>query len=141
MADTTPAAPAKLFELLDPDGRAELAATARPAHFAPGETIVAEGDVGEAFFLIERGSVRVLVDDHGAERELARLGTGAVFGEIAALTGSPRIASVVADGPVEALRFEGEALAVLRQHPRVLSLLNRVGLMRSEDTVAQLMGD
>jgi putative ABC transport system ATP-binding protein len=67
-------------------------------HFAAGETIIREGEPGEDFFLISDGEVEVIRSDH----EVARLGPGDFFGEVALISGEPRNATVVAEGGVDA---------------------------------------
>jgi hypothetical protein len=57
---------------------------------AAGETIVAQGERGDAFFIVERGAVEVLVD--GEERR--HIGAGGSFGEIALLHDVPRTATI-----------------------------------------------
>ncbi len=87
--------------------------------FAPGRSIVEEGQAGEAMFVILGGSARVL---RGGKR-VATLIPGDFFGELSALDGGPRTASVVAETPVRAVRlfrhtlwrmFEEEPELVLR---------------------------
>ena len=57
--------------------------TARAESFAPGATIIREGDIGGDFFMLTEGTVKVTVD--GAE--VATLGAGSYFGEIALIDG------------------------------------------------------
>ena len=59
-----------------------------------GDTIISEGDVDNSIFLIISGHARVLK----GENEIAVLGKGEVFGEIAFLAERKRTASVKADG-------------------------------------------
>jgi CRP-like cAMP-binding protein len=66
-------------------------------HFAAGETIIREGEAGEEFFLISDGEVDVVRADH----EVARLGRGEFFGEVALISGEPRNATVVASEPLD----------------------------------------
>jgi CRP-like cAMP-binding protein len=61
---------------------------------AKDERILTQGERGEAFYVVCAGSVRVVREEGGHERELARLGEGTFFGEMALLTGAPRAASV-----------------------------------------------
>ena len=65
----------------------------------PGQTLIREGQPTEAFFILESGHVRVT----RAGKPAARLGPGDFFGEIGMLDGGPATATVVADGPVEAM--------------------------------------
>ncbi|MFO1051795.1 MAG: mechanosensitive ion channel family protein [Planctomycetota bacterium] len=78
----------------------ELQALSRDAvlqDYGRGERVVHQGDPGDSLFLIQDGTAVVSVrDEHGAEREVARLSRGEFFGEMAVLTGEPRTASVTA---------------------------------------------
>ena len=72
--------------------------------FAPGETIVAEGDPADRFFIITKGEVAI--SRRGAERDevkLARLGRGQFFGEVGILAETRRTATVSAVDDVELL--------------------------------------
>ena len=83
--------------------------------FAPGETIIREGDSGASMFVVHRGSVDVRVDSNGTSRTIKRLGEGAFFGEMALFTGEPRTASVVAAEETEVLEIGHEAMRGLFQ--------------------------
>lgn len=65
----------------------------------PGETLIREGQPTEAFYILESGHVQVT----RAGKPAARLGPGEFFGEIGMLDGGPATATVVTDGPVEAM--------------------------------------
>jgi putative ABC transport system ATP-binding protein len=74
----------------------------RRATFAAGRAIVRQGEVGDQFYLIRRGSVDVLIDmGTGVQHHAATLKEGEFFGERALLTGEPRNATVVAREEVE----------------------------------------
>jgi CRP-like cAMP-binding protein len=60
--------------------------------FAKGDTIIVEGTGGAAFFLIESGEATV--SSKGVQ--LAALGPGDYFGELALIDGGPRSATVTA---------------------------------------------
>jgi len=73
--------------------------------------VVREGEIGESFYVIARGMVRVTQHDVlGKERELAKLADGSVFGEMALISNSPRTATVTTSGNVDLLDFNREAL-------------------------------
>jgi ATP-binding cassette subfamily B protein len=67
-----------------------------PRVAAPGEVIVAEGDPPGPLYLIEEGRVRVMRMVGGAPRYMASLVEGQYFGEVSALAGTPRTATVEA---------------------------------------------
>src|SRR6478672_5866253 len=87
-------------DLKEPEMKA-LAGLFEEKRFDDGERIVNEGETADAFFIIQSGQVQVVRGKQKAY--LAQLGDGQYFGEAALFEDIRRIASVVADGPVEAL--------------------------------------
>lgn len=73
--------------------------------YKDGDVIIKEGDAGNTFYIIEKGSVKcVQQPSTGSEPvELCVLKVGDYFGEIALMTNRPRAASVVAMGKVNVL--------------------------------------
>ncbi len=65
----------------------------------PGQTLISEGQPTEAFFILERGHVQVT----RGGKPVNRLGPGDFFGEIGMLDRGLASATVVTDGPVEAI--------------------------------------
>jgi hypothetical protein len=79
--------------------------------FPAGGIVVSEGDPGDSLFLIASGSVRILVvGGHGRALEIRHLEVGDFFGEVAALSGRPRTATVVATTDCELLEVDHWAL-------------------------------
>jgi putative ABC transport system ATP-binding protein len=89
--------PIDLFRTLTPRQLTDVAEKMTKRHFSAGEAIVREGEAGEEFFLISEGEVDVI----RANNEVARLGPGDFFGEVALISGEPRNATVVAVGEVD----------------------------------------
>ncbi len=85
------------FKNLTPHELTNVAERMTRRQFMPGEVIIREGEVGEELFLISEGEVEI--DREG--REVARLGPGDFFGELALMSGNPRNANVVATRPVD----------------------------------------
>lgn len=76
-----------------------------------GASIVHQGDAtNDAFLLLEGRAVAAVNSEDGRLVLLRDIGTGAIFGEFAALDGMPRTADVVASGPVRVARIAREAL-------------------------------
>jgi long-chain acyl-CoA synthetase len=75
--------------------------------FAPGDTLVHEGDVGDEMYFLTKGQVEVLRGD--PPQRLTVLREGSFFGELAILSDAPRAATVRAITEVEvyALRRDG----------------------------------
>jgi small-conductance mechanosensitive channel/CRP-like cAMP-binding protein len=116
---------AALFARLSDEQRQRLVDSTRERRYAPGETIVSEGDRGSSMFLIESGSVAVSIRGAtGESHELTVLEAGAAFGEISLLTGDPRTATVCAETETTLVEIEKESLApILREHPALISEL------------------
>src|SRR5215216_3181306 len=70
----------------------QIARLLKERRFAKGETVIMEGSGGAAFFIIESGQARV--SRKGID--IAALGPGDHFGEIALIDGGPRSATVTA---------------------------------------------
>lgn len=132
----------KLLSLLSEAGQRRLWESAEEVVFAPGDTLMREGEPGDAFFVITAGVVHILIDDMGAPKQVARLGRGAFLGEMAALMNEPRSATVVARDQVVCLRFDAALVAdVLNDTPKVRAALVKLALKRSEDNLQSLMDD
>ncbi len=131
----------KIFSLLDEEGRTRLARISQEVAFPAGTVIFREGDEGDAFYCTLSGTLRVAASDYAeSPKHVATLMGGSVFGEIAALSGEPRTASVTAESEVRALRFELVAVfGVLKDYPAVLAELRRLGINRTEDLLAKVM--
>ncbi|KAJ3155564.1 hypothetical protein HDU89_006530 [Geranomyces variabilis] len=63
------------------------------------DVVIKQGDVGDAFYIIESGEARVVTtDESGVEHEMPGLTKGDYFGELALLSDKPRRATVIAKG-------------------------------------------
>jgi CRP-like cAMP-binding protein len=95
--------------------------------FPEGGRIIEQGTKGDAFYVICAGRVRIVRQAGGEQRELAQLGEGAFFGEMALLSGAPRSASVVsASEETQVLEISAPVLAGLsRSYPQVAQALRR----------------
>ncbi len=94
--------------------------------FASGRAIVEEGEAGEALFVILTGTAVV----RRAGRRVAALIPGDFFGELSALDGGPRTASIVPDTPVEVLRVFRHTLRRMVEHEPALAIGLLEGLAR-----------
>jgi len=74
--------------------------------FKVGERIVNKGDVGEVFYIIEEGKVKIHDIGHGTEHVDTLIGPGGYFGERSLLTGEPRAASCSAVSDVITLAMD-----------------------------------
>jgi small-conductance mechanosensitive channel/CRP-like cAMP-binding protein len=107
-----------LFQPLSPDQKRQLAESANDLLLTAGQILFQQNDPGDSFFIIARGQVDVLIAPEGAPagaplRKVATLSTGDFFGEMSALTGQPRTATIRAASPVCLVRVEKQDLQIL----------------------------
>ena len=79
-----------LFRAMPSEELAQIAEIAEEQAFLAGDPVFAEGEMGDALYLVVEGAVRV----HKGDKQLAQLGVRDVVGEMAVLDGEPRSASV-----------------------------------------------
>lgn len=85
-----------LFRELERSAVRDFAELTREQKFAKGAMIVAEGDEGDALYVVRSGEVKVVLGgEDGREVILHVLGVGDHFGELALIDGRPRSAHVV----------------------------------------------
>ena len=83
------------------------------AHYEPGQIICRQGDLAQSFYIILSGRVQVFRRQNGQETEVATLGPGEYFGEIALLKEVRRTASIRALTPVDVLAMNGAGFTAL----------------------------
>lgn len=118
-----------VLSVVSPEERLRLAETASTRLYAPGETVVHQGDADDELFIIERGEVAVLIEgDLGTHpSEVTRLKRGQFFGEMALITGERRRASVRAITECELVVIGHDAFhAILTASPHLAEELSRV---------------
>jgi CRP-like cAMP-binding protein len=76
--------------------------------FQPGQIICTQGEVADSFYLVRLGFVKVSQHRPGGDMVLAYLARGSYFGEMAFLTGTPRMATCTALDHVEVVRIPGK---------------------------------
>ncbi|MGD9379422.1 MAG: cyclic nucleotide-binding domain-containing protein [candidate division WOR-3 bacterium] len=87
-----------LFRELAPNEMERVLSISKEKKVKKNEIVFKEGDIGDAFYLIVTGSVRIstLVPGVG-EEALTILGEGEYFGEMALIDDAPRSASAIAN--------------------------------------------
>lgn len=91
-----------------------------------GDRIVSQGERGDALYIILAGTVRISrADKTGEHKDVARLGPGECFGEMALLAGTPRTADVTAITGLSLLRLSrGEFENLFNSNPSVSAHLS-----------------
>jgi CRP/FNR family cyclic AMP-dependent transcriptional regulator len=87
----------KLFENVEKKDLERIANSFKERTFQAGDVIAQEGSSGVGFFVIESGTAKAM---HGP-LEIAELGPGSSFGEVALIDDGPRSATVVAESELK----------------------------------------
>ncbi len=82
--------------------------------YETGATIVREGQIGVLMYVVLKGRVAIRVGDHVVEK----VGLGGVFGEMALVDRTPRLASAVAESNCKLLAINRNAFLNLVRHSR-----------------------
>lgn len=120
--------PGEFLSLLDPDDREALLARAGRRRFRRGALLIQEGGTGEEVFALLSGRVKVTGTTRDGREVIVRFaGPGELLGELAVIDGQPRLASVEAIDPIEAMAISGRDFrALLESRPGI-----SVALLRS----------
>jgi uncharacterized membrane protein len=108
-----------LFQTMDDDERAAVAALTDEVHFTPNERLFHEHDMGGVCYVIRSGRVELSVlDETGQKLVVDVVEPGELFGELSLFDGGNRSAGAVALTEVDALVLErDEFLAFLKRNP------------------------
>ena len=118
-----------IFSDLSPSDLNKIAERMIQRTYAKGQMILLEDDLGQTFFVIAGGSVKITrLSDDGREVILAMLGESDFFGEMSLLDGAGRSANVVALEASEVLTLSrNNFLEILQDYPKIsISLLDEL---------------
>jgi trk system potassium uptake protein TrkA len=98
-----------------------------------GDTVFKQGAPGDAFFIIYKGraSVRVKKGWFGSSKNVATIGEGAFFGEIALISNEPRTATLVCEEKTQVfVLVSGDFQFVLAENPAAAAEMKRIAARR-----------
>ena len=110
--------------------------------YEDGETVVRQGEVGQAMFVVQEGTVDVVLEKEGREILLRQLGKGEFIGEMGIFDHERRSATVRARGTARLLTVDKKSfLRRIHEDPslafRVVETLSR-RVRELSDEVARL---
>ena len=147
LPDKSPAGLLREIDIFAPfssEAREYLANRMKRRHAFPGEGIVQQGEAGDSLFVIEEGvvGIRIAFDPHARPMEVARLGAGQFFGEMALLTGEKRTATVVAISEAYLYEITKDDIApLIEQEPMISRRLSELLTQRKMATEAKKPGE
>ncbi len=95
-----------LFSMLDTHQLHLLARACESVTLAEGERLFAQGDIGDALYVVVEGMAGVFRSKDGVETKVGEYGTDEVIGELALLSDNPRWASVDAMSKLNLLKLK-----------------------------------
>jgi CRP-like cAMP-binding protein len=116
-----------LFADLDAGQREEFAKIAEAVRLPAGYMIFTAGDAATALYLIQDGTVRITTSSPGAKTiDVATLGSGSHFGEMALIDGARRSATAQALEATAVFRFDYDKVrALLERSPAIAAAFYR----------------
>ncbi|CEF97119.1 RmlC-like jelly roll fold [Ostreococcus tauri] len=114
-----------VFKDLGSYERAMVVKQSKRYSYKPGQKVIRRGEQADKFYIVLKGSAVSTKSDSDVDRIAAgsklsedrilrHFGPGHYFGELALLTGQPRLATVVADEPLDVLAIDKDVLKSLR---------------------------
>jgi len=138
-----------LFEALDSEQLAELAAHLKPRSLEPGEVLFAQGGTEAMLFIVVSGILQITEHTElSGQRPAGLIGAGDYIGEISLLTGAPYAATATARTDCKLYGLDCNVIKPLlaansdlyaefdRSARRGLAILNRVVAVRATDDSA-----
>jgi DHA3 family macrolide efflux protein-like MFS transporter len=100
-----------------------LVNTAKVYHAPAGTTVVRYGEQSDAAYIVMEGQAVAGLEQDGETRWLDTMGPGDFFGEIAALSGQPRTANVIARQDTTLLQVPAATLRRLMEYPAISQIV------------------
>ena len=118
-----------LFESMEDADLVALGKKLTPKTFAAGDVIFAQGDEGDAMYLIQEGAVDIVAGSGNQRVTLASLFGGQYFGEMSLLDGATRSATALASRPTNTLALErDDFVEFVKGRPEAaLSIMHEIG--------------
>jgi CRP/FNR family cyclic AMP-dependent transcriptional regulator len=118
-----------LFESMEDADLAALGVKLTSRSFNEGEVVFAQGDEGDAMYIIEEGAVDIVAGTASQRVTLASLFNGQYFGELSLLDGAPRSATAIAARATLVLSLDRDDFVdfVKRRPEAALSIMHELG--------------
>ncbi len=117
----------RIFESAVEESLYRLYSKARTHAVAKGDRLIHQGEQGDHFFVIRDGQCSVKIEKDGVAHLIGSLGPGDIVGEMAVLTGEPRLANVDAVSDMTCWKITSEAFdRTCEDYPQLRDFLTRL---------------
>lgn len=128
-----------MFANIEPSKLKLLAFTSERMTFGDGDVLFAEGDTGDAAYIIVEGTADVVINSGTGPLTVAQFGRNDLVGEIAILCDVPRTATVKATTRLETMVISKDLFfRLVMEFPQIAVEIMRELARRLEMTNAQL---
>jgi CRP-like cAMP-binding protein len=128
-----------LFSKMEPAKLKLLAFTSQRLTFEAGQPLFAQGDPGDAAYIVLEGEAEVSINTPQGPVKVATVGRYAIIGEVAILCDVPRTATVVAKSRLTTLRIDKDLFfRLVNEFPLMAVEIMRELARRLEKTNEQL---
>ena len=132
----------EIFSYLNDHQLEMLASRASCQSFAPGESVVRQGERGDSLYLVASGTLEVFQANVNSStglpgRHVANLEPSDAFGEMALCTGEARSASVICKSECVLIEIERKhLLPLLEEQPEILEIMGSIMATRRKQLKA-----
>jgi len=117
----------RFFDAIPEEAKFHLLVAMKPVHIPGGQRFINQGDKGDCFYIVQKGSCAVLLEKDGILYNVAVLGSGDIVGEMAILTGENRSAHVEAQTDIDLWRLSREKFdEICESYPEIRHFLTHV---------------
>ncbi|MCX6905631.1 MAG: polysulfide reductase NrfD [Verrucomicrobia bacterium] len=111
------------FASVPPEIRQAILSSLTVLDVEPGSVLLRQGETDQHAFFVLKGRVVVKREESGRHRIIRSSGPGEQFGEVSALAGTPRVATAVAEEPLQVLRVPTEVMRKLMKNPQMNKII------------------
>ena len=130
-----------LFAELSEEDLDGVTSNAEPVELAAGALLAAQGDPGDALYVIVSGELQVVKRSGTTDVPIAVVGPGEIVGEMSIFEAQPRNASLHAMAPARVIRIgRDEILTILHTRPSATMSMLRTMMGRLRETESMLRG-
>ena len=126
-----------LLRGLDEPALRAIAAELEYVYLSGGETLMREGEIGDALYVLLNGRLRIVASRPGKDENVVNeIGPGETVGEMAILTGEPRSATVRTIRDCALVKFSKAAFDhLVEKYPKTMMQLARLIVLRFQEMV------
>jgi CRP/FNR family cyclic AMP-dependent transcriptional regulator len=123
------------FDVLDEAYLLEIAGASVNLKWSPGSMVFTKGSPAEAVYILLSGCVRIYDEVEGAEIEIARIGPGQYFGEMALLLDTTHTKNARAEEETELMALSRDSFGrLLESNPSLEAQIRETSEARRTET-------